>query len=144
MIRHAVEADKMRVLTMCKAFHAASGIALPFSAAMADSLFRASLADDDRLCLIFEEEGVARGVLAAVASPHHLAPVQMASELVWWIDPAWRGRSALKMLSAYEAWARERRCAYISMVGLGRYPAPAELYERQGYEPVEVHFLKSL
>jgi hypothetical protein len=144
MIRRAIEADKMRVLTMCRAFHAASGVPFPFSAAMADALFRMALIEPDRLCLVFEQGGVARGVLAAQAGTHHLAPVKVASEIVWWIDPAWRGRAALKMLAAYEAWAAERGCAYVSMVGLGRYPAPAELYARRGYEPVELHFLRSL
>lgn len=144
MIRPAVDSDRMRVLSMAKAFHAASGLNIPFSPAMADTLFRLSLQDDDRLCLILEDDGTARGVLAAFAGIHALAPIKVASEIVWWIDPAYRGRDALKMLNAYELWASERGCSFVSMVGLGAYPAPATLYERRGYEPVECHYLKSL
>ncbi len=141
MIRKATAADKARVLCMAKAFHEASGIPIPFSAAAASVLFDAALTDADRLCLIYEQDAAARGVLAAIAAPHHLAPVKVASEIVWWIDPAWRGRGAMKMLAAYETWASERDCQYISMVGLGADPAVSKLYARRGYQAVERHFM---
>jgi GNAT superfamily N-acetyltransferase len=144
MIRKAIAADKARVLMMAKAFHQASGVPLPFSAAAASVLFDAALADGDRLCLVHESDGIARGVLAAVAAPHHLAPVKVASEIIWWIDPDWRGRAAMKMLAAYEQWAVDRGCQYVGMVGLGADPAVSTLYARRGYQAVERHFLMPL
>lgn len=144
MIRNAIPADKARVLVMAKAFHAASGVPFPFSAAAASVLFDAALVDGNRLCLIYEREGIARGVLAAVCAPHHLAPVKVASEIIWWIDPDWRGRAATKMLAAYEAWSAERGCQYVSMVGLGADPSVSELYARRGYQAVERHFMMPL
>ena len=144
MIRKAIAADKAHVLVMAKAFHAASGVPFPFSAAASSVLFEAALVDSNRLCLIYEREGSARGVLAAVAAPHHLAPVKVASEIIWWIDPDWRGRAAMKMLAAYERWAAECGCQYVSMVGLGADPAISTLYARRGYQAVERHFLMPL
>src|ERR1700710_2847381 len=105
MIRRAVESDKMRVLQMAKSFHAASGVPFPFSAPMADLLFRASLVDADRVCLVYVPDGVARGVLAAQAANHQFAPVRLATEIMWWVDPDYRGTSAMEMLAAYEEWA---------------------------------------
>ncbi len=144
MIRRAHISDRMRVLSMAKAFHAASGVPFAFSPAKADALFRASLADDDRLCLVYVPDGIARGVLAAQASAHPFAPISFASEIIWWIDPAFRGPSAMKMLAAYETWAGERGCHFAGIVGLGSEPATANLYLRRGYEPAETHFLKVL
>lgn len=144
MIRPAVFGDRMRVLTMARAFHAASGVLFPFSAPMADNVFRSSLDAPDRLCLVLDVEGVAHGVLAAEAQPHRLSPVKMAFEIMFWIDPAHRGRDARKMIAAYEQWARQNDCAFIHMVGLGGDPLTTRLYERSGYLAVERHFMKPL
>ena len=144
MIRRAVASDKLRVLSMAKAFHAASGLPFQFSAAHADALFCASLVDDDRLCLVFAPEETTHGVLVAHAGMHPFAPIKVASELMWWVDPDHRGVSATKMLNAYETWARERGCKFAGMVGLGAAPSTARLYDRRGYAPVERHFMKSL
>ncbi|MBO9100005.1 MULTISPECIES: GNAT family N-acetyltransferase [unclassified Rhizobium] len=129
---------------MAKAFHAASGLPFQFSAAHADALFRASLVDEDRLCLVFAPEANAHGVLVAHAALHPFAPIKVASELMWWVDSEHRGLSATKMLSVYETWARERGCHFAGMVGLGADPSTSRLYERRGYAPVERHFMKSL
>lgn len=144
MIRKAIAVDKARVLVMAKAFHAASGVPLPFSAAAASVLFDAALTDCNRLCLVYECDGLARGVLAAVAASHHLAPVKVASEIIWWIEPDWRGGAAMKMLTTYERWAADCGCQYVSMVGLGDDPAVSKLYAHRGYQAVERHFLKPL
>jgi GNAT superfamily N-acetyltransferase len=143
MIRRATPADKSRVLVLARNFHQASGLPIPFSAPFASLLFDACLSDQDRLCLVLDIDGV-QGVLAAQAGLLPLAPVKAATELIWWIEPAHRGRSALAMLDAYETWARERGCVFANMVGLGSDPLPARLYERRGYIAAERHFMKPL
>lgn len=144
-IRRAAMGDKGRVLAMARAFHVASGIDVPFSAALAAVLFDACLVDPDRLCLVLDINGAACGVLAAQAGPHGFAPVRLASELMFWISPDHRGSSAaLRMIDAYEAWARERGCHIAHLVGLGDAPAAGTLYARRGYRPAERHFMKNL
>ncbi|TKT78431.1 GNAT family N-acetyltransferase [Aquamicrobium sp. LC103] len=143
MIRPATSADKLPVLRMARDFHAASGMPFRFYPAFAEAIFKACLEDDDRLCLVLDLGG-ARGVLAAQAAPHSFGPVKVATETMWWIDPAHRGRWAGKMLAPYEAWAHERGCAFINMVGLGSDPLPATLYQRRGYVAAETHFIKPL
>lgn len=144
MIRPALPSDRNRVLAMAKAFHAAAGLPFAFSAPMASMLFDAALVDDDRLCLIYEQDGFAVGVLAAHAAPHMLAPVKAAHEIMWWIEPDHRGQAANRMLHAYEEWARSRDCVLIHMVGLGSDPVTTKLYERHGYRAAERHFMKPL
>lgn len=144
MIRQAISSDKAAVLMMARSFHSAAELPFAFSAATASILFDACLCDDDRLCLIYERDGAPVGMLAAYAANHMLAPVKIASEIAWWIEPQHRGRSAVAMLTAYEQWARQRGCALIHMVGLGADPVTAKLYERQGYLAAERHFMKPL
>ncbi len=144
MIRNAVASDKAAVLRMARSFHSAAELPFAFSAATTSMLFDACLQDEDRLCLIYERDGAAVGMLAAYAACHMLAPVKIANEIVWWVEPQHRGRSAVAMLQAYERWARQRGCALIHMVGLGADPVTAKLYERQGYLAAERHFMKPL
>lgn len=143
MIRRALVEDKQRVLSMARNFHEASGVSFPFSAAYASMLFDACLSAPDRVCIVLDEDGP-QGVLAAQAGTLPLAPIKAASELIWWIEPDFRGRSAIQMLNAYEEWAREQGCAYTNMVGLGSDPLTGRLYERRGYQAAERHFMKPL
>lgn len=143
IVRKALQADKSRCLQLARNFHLASGLPIPFSAPYASLLFDACLTDTDRLCLVLDIDGV-QGVLAAQAGLLPIAPVKAATELLWWIEPSYRGRAAIQMLDAYEAWARERGCVFANMVGLGSAPLPARLYERRGYIAAERHFMKAI
>lgn len=143
MIRPAISSDKARVLAMAKAFHAEAQSPFPFSGPMVSMLFDAGISDPDRLTLVYAPDGRPEGVLAAVAAPHHLAPVKIATELMWWVEPMHRGGAAA-MLGHYEQWARGRGCVFSHMVGLGSDPATSLLYQRHGYQAAERHFIKPL
>ena len=145
MVRRAVPADRDRLLMMAKAFHEASGTLLPFSFAAASLMAGRALTDPDKLCLVLSSDGCpAQGVLVAAASEHHFAPVRIATEIMWWIEPAFRGRAALDMLAAYEEWAADQGCDFVHMAGLGADPAVSALYRRRGYRAAETHFMKPL
>ncbi|MBZ9922143.1 GNAT family N-acetyltransferase, partial [Mesorhizobium sp. BR1-1-7] len=139
-VRRATGADQTRALEMARDFHKASETELPFSAAMAAGVFNASLSSYDRICLVLDVDGTARGILVAHAGMHGFSPVKIATEIVWWIDPDARGRGAIKMLAAYEDWARACGCKFASMVGLGSDPAVSRLYESRNFKAAERHF----
>ena len=153
MIRAAVLADQDDVVRLLEhsrqgaGFDQADGLtgfSFPFDRGYALQLFLAHLIGM-RCCLVLEAGGAAQGVLMAVADPHPFGPVWLARETVWWIEPAWRGGgAALRMLQAYEAWARDRGCAFIGMAGMGADPEVAKLYLRRGYRAAETHFLKAV
>lgn len=144
-IRRAEAGDKGRALLMARDFHRASGVPVPFSPALASLIFDATLSDPDRLCLVLDVDDVARGILAAQAGPHGFAPIRLASEVMFWVDPGHRGTSAaVRMIAAFEDWARSRACHLCHMVGLGSDPAVGRLYARCGYQAAERHFMKSL
>ncbi len=145
IVRSAVPSDAGRVLVMAKAFHAASATPLPFSAAMASLVADAAITDDDKFCVVCADaDDHARGVLVAHAGMHHFSPVMIASEIMWWIDPAFRGVIAGQMLDAYEDWARSKGCAFVHLAGLGASPVVSRLYCRRGFQPAETHFMKPL
>jgi hypothetical protein len=152
MIRQAVIDDKARVITLLRHSRDAAGFddaggptgfSFPFEPAHAERLFLAHL-EPHRLCLVLVADGVAQGVLMAIAAEHPFGPVRLARETAWWIEPDYRGRHALRMLDGYEQWGRAEQCQFIGMAGMGDDPAVAKLYLRRGYWVAETHFLRAL
>ena len=139
MVRHAVEGDRFRVISLLRESHAAAGFTFPFQAAYAEALFKSHLAGG--LVLLLDDP--AQGVLMARTFEHPFGAGKWAKETVWFISQKARGRSALQMLDVYEAWAREQGCAVAGMASLATNDV-SRLYERCGYAPAETHFLKSL
>lgn len=152
MIRAATRSDCRRVVQLLENSRTGAGFddpngptgfTFPFDPVCAERLFLSHLAPR-HLALVHDVDGVAQGVLLAVATQHPFGPVWLAKETVWWIEPAHRGRAALQMLAAYDTWWRDQGCQFGGMAGMGEDPAVRVLYERRGYRAVETHFLKAL
>lgn len=120
-----------------------SGFCFPFVPEYAARLFVEYLFERDRYCLIFEADGSPQGILLAHAYEHQFGPVKIAQERLWWIDPAYRGRAAGKMLDAYDEWWRGIGCAFGGMAGMGDDPRISAFYKRHGYAAAERNFLKA-
>jgi GNAT superfamily N-acetyltransferase len=154
VIRRAALSDKERVIQLLRdsrvgaGFDRADGISgfvFPFDAAHAERLFMMHFTAPAGLCLVLDVDGVAQGVLLAHAFDHPYGPVRVAKENMWWIDPAHRGGSAaIRMLDGLEAWARDQGCAFAGVAGMGSAPDVGVLYQRRGYKPAELHYLKAL
>lgn len=150
MIRPGVMADRTRAIDLLRDSHVSAGFdggegfVFPFDVVYAARLFVAHLQAPRSYCLVHEVSGRAQGVLLAIAYEHPFGPVWLARETVWWIDPAHRGRAAMAMLDAYEAWAKQQGCAFAGMAGMGDDPDVARLYLRRGYRRAETHFLKAI
>lgn len=138
-VRHATPEDRIAVIGLLKESHAAAGFTFPFSAPHADMLFRHHMERG----LVLVAGAPAQGVLMAMTFDHPFGAGRWAKESVWYIAPEARGRAAIKMLDAYEAWAREQGCATIGMASLATNDV-SRIYERRGYAPAETHFVKAL
>lgn len=138
IVRPATIDDRFEIIRLGRQFLLASGLPIPFSAAYAEATVRRAIEDSERLALVLDRGGV-KGVLIAAAGIHDFAPIKVASELMWWIDPTCRGGGCV-MLDAYERWASDRGCDLIGLAA--RDDRPAALYARRGYRPVESHFVK--
>lgn len=137
--RMGVDSDRLSVIGLMKDAHAAAGFTFPFSAPHADLLFRQHLERG----LVLVAGDLAQGVLMAMTFEHPFGAGKWAKETLFYIAPQARGRAAIKMLDAYEAWAREQGCATIGMASLASNDV-SRIYERRGYAPAETHFVKAL
>lgn len=139
--RPARPGERFAVLGLARDFHAASGIPFDFDPAHASCVVADYIADPAKLALVWDVGGSPRGILAASAVPSPLAPVMVAQELIFWVDPAHRGRAGLRMVRAFEAWARERGCAVIGLSGLDD-PRVSRFFAAAGFTLAENKFLK--
>lgn len=140
LIRRASRADVPDMVRMAGEFIAASGTGLPFVPEYVEGSIRRHMVTSGALALVLDDDGP-RGMLCAIVSRSPLAPVTVAEELVWWIDPEYRGRSALAMLAAYEKWAVGMGCDRAAMVALAETKT-ASLYSRRGFRPAEMRHVK--
>lgn len=142
MIRHAGLNDRIAMVRMARDFVAAADMAMPFDAAYAERSAKEWITADDKLALVLDLGGIC-GMLcgAHVLSP--LAPVKVAIEQVFWIDPAKRGRSAIKMIAAYEEWAIDQGCNMATLATIQSKGAD-RLYSRLGYARAETHYAKAI
>lgn len=143
IVRAATLADKTACIYLLRDSHQAAGFTFAFQAAYASQLFDQHMTSHQACVLVLEHEAKCCGLLMAVWFEHPFGAGRYAKETVWYIAPDARGRSALKMLHAYEVWAKEQGCTAIGMASLETNDV-SKLYERCGYKPVETHFLKSL
>lgn len=141
MIRPAVRSDRERCTLLLKQSHEAAGFLWLFRGAHAHSLFLHHLESPDACCIVLDVGGIAQGILMASAFDHPFGAGRWAKETVWYVAEAHRGRGAVRMLDAYEAWAKEQGCVAIGMASLASNDV-SPLYERRGYAPAETHFLK--
>lgn len=139
MVRRATADDRAAILRLLKEAHGAAALPFAFSAPHISLMLDAHMSDG----LVLVTGKPARGVLMAMTFDHPFGAGKWAKETVWYIAPSARGRAALPMLDAYEAWAREQGCTTIGMASLATNDV-SRIYERRGYAPVETHFVKSL
>ena len=140
-VRIAKTQDKMACLRLLRESHEAAGFTFPFSAAHASALFDYHHVSPQACVLVIGDKP--DGLLMAGWFEHPFGAGRYAKETVWYVVPQARGRGAIKMLDAYEAWAREQNCNAVGMAALATNDVSA-LYLRLGYQPAETHFIKKI
>lgn len=101
---------------------------------------------NDGLALIIEaNDNLPVGCLLAFCQEHPFASCKIASELIWWVEPDYRGRKdSLKLFEAYEYWAARRMGAeIISAVATPGDEKLARYYERKKYIPKEITHMRT-
>lgn len=142
-VRFAQNSDAGAVVELLRQSHAAARWAFPFDPMRAHSLFCHHMQGEKTCVLVLESDGAVAGLLMAGIFDHPFGAGLCANETVWFIAENARGRGSLKMLDAYEAWAKEQGCAVICMASLAINDV-SQIYTRRGYAPVETHFMKAL
>jgi len=108
----------------------------------------AHLIDTEIGCVfgLYGEDGVIHGALGGILAPDIFNGHTVAIEAFWYVLPEHRGSGAIRLVKAYEDWARSRGARRVSMVHLlnlqpGRL---GDLYVRLGYRAVETNYIKDL
>lgn len=143
VIRRATQQDKIRCITLLRESHSAAGFTYPFQAAYASALFDSHISHPHACVIVVEHDGVVQGLIMATWFEHPFGAGRYAKETVWYVSECARGRGSIKMLDAYEQWARDQDCDVIGMASLSTNDV-SKLYERKGYAPAETHFVKNL
>lgn len=91
------------------------------------------------------KDGVVIGVISGTVVKPLMSNVYIYQEIVWYVDKEHR-RYGTKLLDYLEEWCAERGVGKIVMVCMCNSMAETlgKFYERKGYRPMEVHYIKDV
>ena len=94
---------------------------------------------------MFRADGAIMGALGGLLAPDLNNGDLLAVECFFYMIPSERG-SGVRLLYAYEDWARSQGCIRAAMVHLQHLQPErlGQLYERLGYRKIEVCYVKEL
>ena len=147
MIRPATLDDLHDLIALAATFFCEHPISrhVTFSAADVSTAAAACIENPDALILVGEKDGQVVGVIALIVTPcFYNTRALAATEVMWFIHPAHRGGSmAFRLLQAAEEWAESRGAVFLAMVAHSYNPSVSSIYERRGYLPYEISYLKA-
>ena len=91
--------------------------------------------------IVLDDNGEIAGAIGGMAVPDCITGILSATEMFWYTRKQHRGQG-LRLLSAYEAWAKERGCKKVRMVHLYDLMPDKlrKLYEKRGYREIETTY----
>lgn len=97
--------------------------------------------------LVYEVDGEIHGLLGFIISPHYFSAELVASEVMWYVEQEHRVAvngyfPAFDLLKAAEKLASE--LGAVKMAFTAPTKEVGTMYERFGYRPIEVGYLKEL
>ena len=146
MIRNATPEDLPRILEL----GAQSLVDGPYAGRIKNSPEQAArlaletiLHANGKVLLLENEAGLIVGILGFFVFPHYFTGEPTATEIIWYVLPEERkGGGGLQLL-----WQAEKEAKEIGAIRMG-FTAPnsdvAAIYQRFGYQQVEVSFMKDL
>lgn len=142
-IRRIVEDDVPAIVTMARTFLASPDYraAIVADSRQLETLTRSWLSSEDKACWIAESFGKPVGMMAMMSFVHPMSGEPVASEVVWWVEPASRG-IGMRLLHTAEAWAKARGAT--SLIMIAPNPRVGAFYERVGFSLVEMSYQRSL
>ena len=91
-----------------------------------------------RVLVAEDKSGHPIGVLAFAITPHYLSKELTANELIWYVEPEYRGQLSLELF-----WAAKKMAKELGAIWL-QFTAPDEkagaIYKRLGLEQLEVGY----
>ena len=146
MIRY-IKPDEMHITeSVARAFFKESGIAgtlnFPHFCEQWSKLIELDVAS---ILMYFNSSDQPMGIIGGLCTECTMTKDMTAQEVFWWVDPSLRGRTcAIHLLREWERWARDRGAKRIYVGNLYRLnnDAMMSIYNRIGYQPAELHYVK--
>lgn len=135
-IRPATEADIPRLMVYAEQFLAYHPVTsqFPHEPEAIEAALRNLMASENAVLLVHD-----RGAIGGVLTPLWCAPsVIFATEIFWWAEIG--GRPLMK---AFEAWAHEKGAQVVNMIAILGRKDVTPIYDRAGYVPVELSFVRA-
>lgn len=95
---------------------------------------------------LLKVQGQPVGAIGGVVYPDPNDGDLVASEFFWFVTKEQRGIGAVRLLDAFERWARGMGARRMIMIHLQRLNPDGlrSFYERRGFQHVESHYLKEI
>lgn len=138
MIRLAAMADLSAIEAMVLRFWRTTGAPVEtdaYSRGHFAATLSALIEAPTGFAVVLDRDGP-RGVILALVSISPFAPVKVADELIWWVEPEHRGGGwGAQLFKSYEDWAVGQG---VAMVGASCFDdATAAWLAQQGYHPLD-------
>lgn len=143
-IRTANKNDLFQLTVLCYNFvKEAPDIFLSFDKDKVEHILEAIVDSDIGEIFILEKNNIPCGLLIGAISELPFSRKRIANELAWFVEKEHRGGTkALRLIKAYEKWAREGGADIISMSNLNEVQDLGSLYYRLGYKATETSYTK--
>lgn len=144
MIRFAQISDVPAIVDMGCKFNASLPDPMPFYRDHAELRAQQHLMSQDCYSALLEIDGSVVGMLLAQITPANFAPIKLAKEVLFWIEPKHRGNWMRTFLSHYENWARSKGCQLVGIGSIAGNERAAKVFARIGYMPIETVMAKKI
>lgn len=144
IIRKAKHDDIFDLLVLARGFSKEAPAMHKWDKDKTEHVLKTCIDSDITTILVMELEGEVVGGIVGVIQPLFMSQTIVASELAWFVDPAHRGKGAIKLVKAFEGWAKENGADYVTMADIRGIADLSKLYERMGYELTEAAYSKKV
>lgn len=147
MYLHATKADLKYCVPCARAFHNIYDPDTEFSESAFIDYWEAML-DSGKgfLILVEHKDGDIIGGVGGVVANFQTSDVLNSIEMMWWVEPEFRGEVGAKLFHEFEAESRRRGAKRMLMAYMANsMPDRLEkFYRAKGFVPFEHHVIKSL
>jgi hypothetical protein len=117
----------------------------PFEKDLVEERLANAIDNEDYVVLVLDINGSLEGALVGACISPWMMSEKFAVELAWFVRKSSRdGRGSIKMVKAYEAWAKSKGVTKICMSDLTKLQGLGKLYNRLGYTLSETSYIKEV
>lgn len=104
------------------------------------------MSPDKGIMLLSIVDGKPIGMIAGLAVEFIFSSEKHAAELVWWVDPEYRGDKGRELQEAFISWSKEVGCKYLQMaMEMGEDAEKmTKIYTKQGFKLMEQSWIKEI